>query len=116
MNPQRFWHHWNFSLVLLLAYLGIFHLWLNLNHAGIVASGALASLVLGGLLLQAALRGYFASRFDLLAHAFVILDVLIEATVIPFHEGLSFYGCAAAFAIVIGGYRAWLLRQAHGNI
>ncbi len=107
----RTWQHWSFSLLLLAAYLGIFHLWLNLSHGGIMASGVLASAVLSGLLLQAYLRGYFANRLDLFAHAVVILDVLLEATLIPMHEGLSFYGCAVAFAVVIGAYRAYHLRQ-----
>lgn len=107
----RLWQHWSFSLVLLAAYLGTFHLWLRLTSGGIVASGLLVSMVLGGLLLQAYRRGYFANRLDLFGHAIVILDILLEATVIPVHEGLTFYGCAAGFALVIGAYRAYHLRQ-----
>jgi hypothetical protein len=107
----RTWQHWSFSFILLAAYLGIFHLWLKLGHQGIVASGILASGVLGGLLLQAALRGYFANGLDLFTHAVVILDVLVEAILIPLHEGLSFYGCAAGFALVIGVHRSYHLRR-----
>jgi len=107
----RFWQHWNYSIVLLAAYLGTFHLWLLLGTGGVVASGLAIGLLLGGISLVAAMQGYFANRIDFIAHSVVILDILLESTVITLHDGYSFYGCAAAFAIVIGAYRSWCLRQ-----
>lgn len=106
----RFWQHWNFSFVLLAAYLGTFHLWLKLDHSGVAASGLIMTAVLSGLLWQAARRHYFANAIDQGIHAVVILDILLEATIIPMHEGLTFYICAAGFAVIIGAYRAWCLR------
>ncbi|HEY1172398.1 MAG TPA: hypothetical protein VGH19_13605 [Verrucomicrobiae bacterium] len=108
---NRFWRQWNFSLILLVAYLGTFHLWLRLNPSGVMASGLLMATVLSGLLWQASLRGYFANKIDLGIHASVILDIALEATIIPMHEGLTFYVCAAGFAVIIGAYRAWCLRS-----
>lgn len=107
----RFWQHWNYSLVLLAAYLGTFHLWLHLDKSGVMASGLLVALVLGVISLVAALHGYFANRVDFIAHSVVIVDILLEATLIPLHKGLSFYGCAVAFTVVIGAYRCWCLRH-----
>lgn len=107
----RFWQHWNYSLVLLAAYLGTFHLWLHLGTGGVVASGLAITLVLGGISLIAAMQGYFANKVDFIAHSVVILDILLESTVVSLHEGYSFYGCAVAFAIVIGAYRSWCLHQ-----
>lgn len=107
----RFWQHWNYSLVLLAAYLGTFHLWLHLDKTGVLVSGLLIALVLGVISLFAALQGYFANRVDFIAHSVVLVDIVLEATLIPLHQGLSFYGCAVAFALVIGAYRSWCLRQ-----
>lgn len=108
---DRFWRQWNFSLILLAAYLGTFRLWLHLESGAVMASGLLVAAVLSGLLWQGSLRGYFANKIDLCIHASVILDIALEATIIPMHEGLTFYWCAAGFAVIIGAYRAWCLRS-----
>lgn len=107
----RLWQHWSFSLLLLAAYLGVFHLWLKLPAASVPAAGLLAALVLSGLLLQAYLREYFANRVDLFAHAVVIVDILFESNLAMMHEGYGFYYCAAGFALVIGAYRAYQLSR-----
>jgi hypothetical protein len=41
----------------------------------------------------------------------VILDIALEATWIKGHEHVGFYLCAAAFAVVLVGYRLWWLRS-----
>jgi len=107
----RFWQHWNYSIVLLAAYLGVFHMWPYLDRMGVIVSGLVVALILGGISLYAALRGYFANRVDFIAHTVVLLDILLEATLLPLHQGYSFYGCAVAFALVIGAYRSRCLRQ-----
>jgi hypothetical protein len=107
----RFWQHWNYSLVLLAAYLGTFHLWLHLDQTGVLVSGLLITVVLGVISLFAAVQGYFANRVDFIAHSVVILDIILEATIIPAHSGLTFYFCAIGFALVIGAYRSRCLRQ-----
>lgn len=107
----RFWQHWNYSLVLLAAYIGTFHFWLVSDGTTIFVSGMVVAAVLGIMSLIFALHGYFANRVDFIAHSVVIVDILLEATIIPAHSGLTFYICAIGFAIVIGAYRARCLRQ-----
>ena len=102
---------WWFSLVLLAGYLGIFHLWKVVERPWVVASGLVATALLSGLFARALRAGYFLNRWDAFWHATVILDVLLEATLIPAHGHLGFYLCAAAFIIVVGGYRAWVSRR-----
>lgn len=68
-------------------------------------------------------RGYFCNRLDLILHGYVILDVILEglayefflacwnadslasSSVNQFHNNDNFYGCAALFALVVGGHR-----------
>jgi hypothetical protein len=99
---------WWFSQVLLVAYLGVFQIWLWVPRAAIVSSGLVWVTSLGWLWKYAWKTRYFRNRWDALAHLAVILDVLLEATLIPAHGHLGFYWCAAAFVGVIGGYRLTL--------
>lgn len=110
MNRPRIVERWGYSLLLLAGYLAVFHLWFGSGRAWILATGlAIASLMSWGFA-RAALGSYFLNRWDALGHAFVILDVVLEAFLIREHDHLGFYLCAAAFAVVLGGYRAWLWR------
>ncbi|HVY69775.1 MAG TPA: hypothetical protein VHH73_07575 [Verrucomicrobiae bacterium] len=103
---------WQFSLLLGLAYPAIFHLWLVIRQReAVVLSGVVVSLLLFWLLVRAGRQAYFANRWDLVFHAAVILDILLEATLIPVQQGFGFYWCAFAFAVVIGGYHAYQRRQ-----
>lgn len=102
---------WWFSLTLLALYLATFHLWLAMERTGIIASGLVATAIMSGLLVQALRTRYFLNFWDGFWHATVILDVLLEATLIRWHSGYSFYLCALAFVLVVGGYRAWLFRR-----
>jgi hypothetical protein len=55
--------------------------------------------------------GYFGNRWDAFLHLTVILDILLEATLIPAHQTVGYVWCALAFAAVIGGYRAFIFRR-----
>jgi hypothetical protein len=102
---------WGFTLVLGVAYLGIFHLWTILRPPWIAISGLGLSVCLGALLLLAAKRRYFVNVWDGTFHGLVILDIVLEATWINQHDHAGFYLCAAAFAIVLAGYRLWFCRD-----
>ena len=102
---------WSCSLLLGLAYVALFHLWVVLTQRWIIASGLGSALVLGLLFARAAAQNYFWNRWDGLLHAAVILDILLEAVFIPVHAGYGFYLCALGFACVIGSYRAYLGRS-----
>jgi hypothetical protein len=77
----------------------------------IVISGLGVSACLGALLVVAAKQRYFFNLWDGLFHASVILDIILEATWIERQEHVRFYLCAAAFAVVLVGYRLWWLRS-----
>jgi len=102
---------WGFSLLLGVVYLGVFHVWLRSDRGGILVSGLAATVGLTVAWARAARNGYFVNVWDRWAHAAVIADIFVEATLVRFHEGYSFYLCAAAFAVVVGGYRAWALAR-----
>jgi hypothetical protein len=104
--------NWWFSLALGAAYLGVFNLWRVVSPPWIVISGLGVSACLGVLLVVGATQGYFVNFWDALFHASVILDIVLEATWIARHEDVGFYLCAAAFAVLLIGYR---LRRARGH-
>ena len=106
-----FLRRWGFSLFLLLAYLAVFHLWGVLGRDGILAVTFVATGILLGFFHRAWKRGYFQNRWDAAAHASVLLDLILEGTLVRYHSGYGFYLCAAAFVIVAGGYRASQLRR-----
>ena len=101
---------WWFSIVLGVTYLAAFNLWLTVSAPWIAISGLSASVGLGALLGVAAKRRYFVNFWDGVFHASVILDIVLEATWIERHEHVGFYLCAAAFGVVLIGYRLWWLR------
>ena len=101
-------HQWSFSIGLGAVYLAIFHLWMVMSREGIVFSGMAAALLLtAGLAVK---RKYFLNRWDLFFHALVVTDIFLEAILIPIHDHYGFYYCAIGFALVVGGYRARLIR------
>lgn len=101
---------WWFSILLGLSYLAVFNLWRAVGAPWIVISGLGVSACLGVLLVVAAKQRYFLNFWDTLFHASVILDIVMEATLIKGHEHVGFYLCAAAFGVVLVGYRLWWLR------
>ena len=120
---------WQFSAMLLLAYLAIFHFWKIYQNAQnvIIASGVVISLVLVRNLWVAWKRNYFANVWDAVFHGTVILDILLEAFVDDWkypllglakpgdsagsHNHYGFYLCALAFVIVVGGYHRFSIAQ-----
>lgn len=101
---------WGFSIVLLGAYLAVFHSWMHLGPEAVIASGLTTALLLAGVMVYVARTGYFANRWDAFGHTSVIIDIALESF-IRLHDGLGFYLCAAGFALVIGLYRRMLLRR-----
>ena len=97
-------------MVLGIAYLGVFHLWMRVGSPWVSASGLGVALFLAALLMLAVRQRYFVNFWDALFHASVILDIVLEATWIERHEHVGFYLCAAAFAVVLIGYRLWFVR------
>ena len=100
---------WWFSVVLMAAYLGAFHVWQVLPRAGVVATGVAISLALIAAGLAAARQGCFHNGWDALFHLSVIVDLFLEAVLIRVHEGYGFYFCAMGFAVVLTGYRFWCI-------
>jgi hypothetical protein len=93
-----------------VAYLAVFNVWRLVSSPWILIIGLGVSACLGALLFVAAKRRYFVNRWDGLFHASVILDIVLEATWIEWHTHVGFYLCAAAFAVVLIGYRLWWVR------
>jgi len=104
----NFIRNWWFGLVLGFFYLAVFNLWQVVDRKWIVLSSLLVSLALLAMLLSAIRQKYFLNRWDALLHASVILDILVEGTLIAEHQSRGFYLCALGFAVVIGGYRIYL--------
>jgi hypothetical protein len=102
---------WTFSVGLGLAYVAVFQFWLVARPEWVAPSGVALSLVLSAWLVFAARAGSFVNAWDLFIHAAVILDILLEAILLKRHEHQGFYVCAAAFAAVLIGYRAWWQRR-----
>ena len=112
--PSRFASflgRWSFSLLLGAAYLAVFNLWRFVERTGTIISALLLCALLIWRLVAATRRGYFVNRWDAFLHAVVVLDILLEAILIPAHQTVGFYWCALAFAVVIGGYRGFMLHR-----
>jgi hypothetical protein len=101
---------WWFSLLLGIAYLAVFHLFQIAGRNVVIVSGLLATALMLSGWLRAASRRYFCNRVDALLHAVVILDLLLESLFVTSHDSRSFYLCALAFAVVVGGYRSYELK------
>jgi hypothetical protein len=117
---------WWFSLLMLAAYLGIFHYWtalpeappvlLEFGSATIPVSASPFQIsglvwVVVFLAIMAANRNYFCNRYDMMWHGLVVLDIVFEAIFVVTHDHYGFYLCAIAFATTVGGYRAWALKK-----
>ena len=107
----KFIRNWWFGLVLGFVYLAVFNLWQVLNREWIVRSSVAVSIGLFAVFIAALRQKYFLNRWDALLHASVILDILLEGTLIPEHQTHGFYLCAVGFAVVIGGYRIYLEKR-----
>jgi type IV secretory pathway TrbD component len=112
---KRFLERWWFGLALLAGYTAVFSAWEGASRADVLRSGLAASAVLTALLLWAAGNGYFANLWDMLWHAVVIADLAAEAVLVRHHSGQGHLLCAAAFALVAGGYHALRTRAVAGR-
>lgn len=109
-----FMARWHYSLVLLVAYLGVFHTWIYASSRtaiAVIGVSACAALVLYMLLAP----HYFANGMDRLAHGMVILDLLLEALLPIIHDHYGFYLCALAFTVIVGWHRARVLSRPARN-
>jgi hypothetical protein len=95
-----------FNLVLLILYVGFFHLCLLTRFPISLGIG----LAIAATMTYLCVRFYrlFTNRYEFLFYLALPLDVALEG-LIPFHSGYSFYWCAAAFWLVFGLYRAYRL-------
>jgi hypothetical protein len=108
---SKFIRNWWFGLVLGFFYMAVFSLWQVVNRELIVLSSVAVSLGLFAVFIAAVRQKYVLNRWDALLQASVILDILLEGTLIPEHQSRGFYLCALGFAVVIGGYRIYLEKR-----
>jgi hypothetical protein len=124
------WQRWWFSIVMMLAYVGLFLFWKLLPSRWTFVTGALVvALSLAVAMAVAYKRGYFGGFGDMLLHALVIADILLEGfaleAVLPlvrsdldvptlvarYHDSSGFFLCAATFALIIGVGHYFSLRR-----
>ena len=115
---------WYYSLALVPIYIVTFLLWQQFpSRASFFIGGVASATVMTGGLLWALKRRYFVDLADIVLHALVIVDVLIEGSLYEvarlagyvavgetellttLHSGNTFYGCALGFALVLGFHR-----------
>ncbi len=109
-NTQRF--RWWYSVTMLCVYIAAFHIWKPFARGHAALFGLVVAFGLFTGALEARRRGYFVNGYDFAFHGVVILDLILEGLLVPAHSGHGFYGCAAAFAVAIGGYRIGAWRKA----
>jgi len=102
---------WWYTVVMLAVYLGVFHLWQPFPRGGAALFGLVVAFALFTGAVEAKRRGYFVNRFDFGFHLVVVVDLVLEALLVPVHAGHGFYGCAAAFGVVLSGYRVKVWRE-----
>jgi hypothetical protein len=95
----------SFTSILLIGYLVLFHAWVQQTRIHVLAVGLVGIATLCTLFLLACQHAYFLNAWDAGFHAAVLLDLTLECVLIPDHHGFGFYVCAAAFALLLFGYR-----------
>ena len=111
-RPSRTGFQGWYTLVLLVVYVALFHLWGMLDHLRVAATGIIAAVALmAAVVVMGRRTHYFVNKWDQLFHGLVILDLLLESVLIGPPEDLGFYGCAVGFGLVIGGYLFTQLRR-----
>ena len=104
-DPQRFQPNWMLmSVLLLVIYLGFFHICMGLSYWGCVVAGFVGTAV--WFAVCHLFRRTYISRFEHLIHQLVGLDILIEGFN-PLHEGYGFYFCALGFWLVFLTYHTF---------
>jgi len=112
MRNKRF----GFTILLLVAYTAIFETWTVFSPRMVILSAVVTSLILTGFFAAAQRRKYFLNRWDVFGHAAIIADIFLEGILIRDHANRSFYLCAIAFAVVVGGFRWWLMGRSECQV
>lgn len=101
---------WWFSVVLGIAYVAVFHAWMFCETKFQVQSIAIGlSSVL--FVISILYKKYFYNVWDYFVHASIILDIVLEGTLIYPHDNYYFYGCFIAFAFVLVSLRLYYDRK-----
>lgn len=105
LDAIREWSKWIvFNLFLLGCYLGFFHLCLVFDFPVSLLIGIVVALIVTAVCVR--FRELFVNRFEFLIYLVLPLDILLES-LIPIHQGLSFYGCAISFWMLFILYRMY---------
>lgn len=120
--------NWYYSIQMLITYVAVFVWWkFYPSRISFLAVGGIAIATLAIGFWRAYKHGYFTNRVDFCLHAYVIFDLLLEtvafelfrvfgpngafAVVRQFHDNTNFFGCTAAFVLLLGGYRWYALNS-----
>ena len=120
---------WYYSLMMLVAYVGLFLFWkYSPSRIAFAGVGLTAATLLTVGLVWAKRRAYFVNRVDLFVHGYVIADIVLEslsfeglrlleplAVVNQFHNNNNFIGCTLILTALIGGHRLYALSRASRN-
>jgi hypothetical protein len=100
---------WTYSWILGAGYLLAFSA-MTFHHPNSLEVGCIFGGLLSILVIQAWRSGYFLNPWDAFWHGAVVLDVFLEAILIPSHDNWGFLLCWLAFGFVIAGYRSHQLK------
>ncbi|WP_372364733.1 hypothetical protein [Candidatus Uabimicrobium sp. HlEnr_7] len=101
---------WWFSIVLGVLYILVFHAWMFCEtkfQVQSIAIGLFSVLTITSIYY----RKYFVNGWDYFVHASIIIDILLEGVLIYPHDNYYFYGCFAAFAVVLIGHRSYCTKK-----
>lgn len=110
--------NWYASLILLVAYIGIFRFWAMVHPIQLTygIAGTVVAVAMMAVMWWAGQKRYFVGITDYLIHSLVILDIFLEGVINPHHGTRDGWWCAVEFAVVIGLYRAFKLwRRKHNR-
>ena len=105
---------WWFSIVLGIVYIAVFHAWMFCETKFQVQSIGVALFCVLLITSIYIYKQYFVNMWDYFVHASIIVDILLEGVLIYPHDNYYFYGCFAAFAVVLVGLR-WYYQRAEPN-
>ena len=97
------------SGVLMVVYLGFFHLCLDASRDRCMLTGVVAWSLWFGICFCN--RSVFRNRFEYFIHQLVGVDILLEGFS-PLHQGYSFYSCALSFWTIFFAYHFLFRRPA----
>jgi uncharacterized transporter YbjL len=95
---------WTFGWMLGTGYLFTF-VAMTLSNPYSMEIGCAFGCLLSGLMIQAWRSAYFLNQWDAFLHWVIVLDIFLEAILIPSHDHWGFLLCGLAFGTVIVSYR-----------